>query len=197
MPSNNTGKVVKDLFKKHPERIALLLNPHCIRPGQFQYRYAIDNAAFNRFDELAYFKMLDRSTQFQPPMFVVCPDVVGCHDRTFALWLYYSPILRERYGYKLAFVAQDGCEPDLIPDDVDWIFVGGKDPWKMDNIHRFVGLGKPVHVGRVNSKSRLKYCEDLGVDSVDGTGWMRARDKKFYDLLDWFSGKEEEQLCLF
>lgn len=193
MPSNNTGKIVKDLYRKYPDRMALLLNPHCIRPHQFTYRYAIDNAAFNQFDEKQYFKMLDASTKYEKPLFIVCPDVVGCHDRTLALWHYYRPRLKE-YGYPIAFVAQNGCEPGLIPD-ADYVFIGGKDPWKIENIHRYVGLGKPVHVGRVNSIGRLKYCESLGVDSIDGTGWMRARDKKFYDFIEYFEG--EKQCSLF
>ena len=193
MPSNNTGRVVKDLYEKYPDRMALLLNPHCIRPHQFQYRYAIDNAAFNRFDERQYFKMLDTSTKYHKPMFVVSPDVVGCHDRTLALWNYYYPTLKD-YKYPIAFVAQDGCAPETVPDKADWIFVGGLDPWKMDNIQNLVGLGKPVHVGRVNSIGRLKYCESLGVDSVDGTGWMRARDNKFYGFLEYFEGEKQKEL---
>ena len=54
----------------------------------------------------------------------------------------------------------------------------------MNNVKNFVGLGWPVHVGRVNSMKRLRVCEDLGVDSVDGTGWFRARDRKYYDFID-------------
>jgi hypothetical protein len=187
--------VVKELFGKYPDKIALLLNPQCIRPHQFQYKYAIDNNAFKKFDEKQFFKILNESRKYNPPIFIVCPDVVGCHDRTLALWRYYYPMLK-KYNYPIAFVAQDGCEPEFIPHEVDWIFVGGKDPWKVQNIHRFIGLGKPVHVGRVNSLSRLRYCEGLGVDSVDGTGWMRARGKKFYDLLEWFAG-EYSQIEMF
>ena len=194
MPSNNTGRVVKDLYAKYPDKMALLLNPHCIRPHQFKYRYAIDNAAFNRFDEKQYFKMLDASTKYQKPMFIVCPDVVGQSDLTMALWNYYYPKLK-KYNYPIAFVAQDGCEPKDIPNEASWVFIGGCDPWKLDNFARFVGNGKPVHVGRVNSISRLLRCEREGVDSVDGTGWMRARDKKFYDFLEHFEG--EKQCSLF
>jgi len=198
MPSNNTGPVVRDLFEKYPDKIALLQNPTRLGAPAFSYRYAMDNGAFKQFNETQYFKMIDFSKNFEIPMFLVVPDVVSCHIRTSILWSYYYPKLREVCpDYPLAFVAQDGCEPHFIPDEADWIFIGGNDPWKMDNIHKFIGINnKPVHVGRVNSLGRLKYCERLGVKSVDGTGWMRARDKKFYDLLEWFSG-EEKQLCLF
>lgn len=191
MPSNNTGAVVKALFNDHPNRLALMMNPNCIRPCQFRFPYAVDNAAFIRFESEKFFKLLDFSMAYHPPMFVVCPDVVGCHDRTLALWHYYHPLLRV-YGYKVAFVAQNGCCPESVPKDADVVFVGGLDPWKMDNVHKFLSLGKPVHVGRVNSLSRLKYCEEIGVTSVDGTGWLRDRDKKYYDLLEWFAGETKQ-----
>ena len=190
MPSNNTGKLVKKLHRENPGKIGLMMNPRCIRPSQFEFPYAIDNDCFQRFDEKQYFKILNYSKNYQPPLFIVCPDVVGCHDRTLALWNYYHPILK-KYGYPIAFVCQDGCEPELVPE-CDWIFIGGKDPWKMDNLHKFTNSGKPVHVGRVNGIGRLRYCEALGVKSVDGTGWMMFRDKKHYDLLDWLSGAGEQ-----
>ena len=195
MPSNNTGKIVMDLFDKYPNKLALMLNPHRRSKTYFLVRNAIDNAAFSKFDQNIYFDFLNYSKEYgNNPMFVVCPDVVGCHDRTLALWNYYYKTLKD-YDYQIAFVAQDGCTPDTVPDNADWIFIGGKDPWKMDNIKNFVGLGKPVHVGRVNGIGRLKYCESLGVDSVDGTGWMRARDKQFYDFLEHLEG--EKQCSLF
>ena len=192
MPSNNTGYVVKELIKKYPDKIAFMFNP--TRWWNCHHAYAIDNGAFARFDEKAFYKILNNSKKIHPPMFVVCPDVVGCHDRTIVLWKHYYPRLKG-FLYPLAFVAQDGCTPEAIPPEADWIFVGGNDPWKMDNIKKFVGLGKPVHVGRVNSIGRVRYCESLGVASVDGTGWMRARDKKFYDFINYFEG--DDQCSLF
>ena len=158
-----------------------------------KHRYALDNGCFKQFNSDKYFKMLNNSIMYPSPIFIVVPDVLGCHDRTLALWHYFKQKIKP-YG-PLAFVAQDGCSPETIPSDCDWIFVGGLDPWKQKNIHKYVGLGKKVHVGRVNGIGRLKYCESLGVDSVDGTGWFRARDKKFYDLIEWFEG--EKQCSMF
>jgi hypothetical protein len=190
MPSNNTGYIVKDLLKRHPQKIAFMFNP--TRWWNPRHQYALDNGAFKKFDEKLYFKILKRTKEIHPPMFIVAPDVVGCHDRTLALWHYYYAKLKE-YGYPIAFVAQDGCNPEDVPKEANWIFVGGFDPWKMENIHRFIGK-RPVHVGRVNSLGRLKHCESLGVSSIDGTGWLRARDKKFYDLIKYFEG--DDQICL-
>jgi hypothetical protein len=195
MPSNNTGIEVKQLFSAYPDKIALLLNPFCLRPIHFKFRYAIDNGAYKKFDEDKFFKMLDFSKKYEPPMFLTVPDVVGCHDRTMALWNHYYSRLSE-YEYPLAFVAQDGCEPNLIPKHAKWIFIGGKDPWKMNNLKKFIGIGKKVHVGRVNGIGRLRYCESLGVDSIDGTGWMQFRGKNYNGLMNWFKGFNN-QMMLF
>jgi hypothetical protein len=192
MLSNNTGYTVKELYKKHDSKMALLLNPHRIYSSLFNFRYAIDNAAFNRFNEPKFFELLEYSKDYQPPMFVAVPDVVGCHYRTLALWNHYEPKLR-RYSYPLAFVAQDGCTPEFVPNSADWIFIGGNDPWKMDNAHKFIG-SRPVHVGRVNGIGRLKYCESIGVTSVDGTGWLRARGKQFNDIMEYFNGQKQREL---
>lgn len=191
MPSNNTGQIVRTLFKKYPDKIALLLNPRQVKPHQLKFRHALDNDCFNNFNESKYFEALDK---VQNPLFVVCPDIVGCHIRTLILWKYYYPIISKKYSYPIAFVAQDGCDPEDVPQEADWIFIGGNDPWKMDNVHKFIG-DKPVHVGRVNGVGRLKYCESLGVKSVDGTGWVRDRKKRFRDFIEHFEG--ETQCSLF
>ena len=193
MPSNNVGPIVRKLFREFPENIAQLMSPDGWRPPKHQY--ALDNGAFRTFNENLYFKMLDKSKKYEKPLFVVCPDVVGCHDRTIALWNYYYPLLC-RYGYPIAFVAQDGCEPNTVPKNADWIFIGGapQTSWKFDNAYKFIG-DRPVHVGRVNSIGAVKYLESIGVTSIDGTGWMRARDKKYYDFIEYFEG--EKQCSLF
>ena len=193
MPSNNTGKICMELAQEYPDKIAFLFNPTRKSTKGFNFIYAVDNGCFSGFNEKLFFNYLDYLKSYKKPMFVVSPDVVGCHDRTLALWYYYYPKLKT-YNYSLAFVAQDGCEPELVPKEADWIFIGGNDPWKMENIHKFIG-SRPVHVGRVNGIGRLKYCESLGVSSVDGTGWMRARNKQFHDLMEYFVG--EKQIAMF
>jgi len=192
MPSNNVGPIAKKLYKNYPDKTALMMNH--TRWWNPEHQYALDNGAFKKFEEKLFFDVLEKTKRCHPPLFIVCPDVVGCHDRTFALWYYYYPKLK-RYGYPIAFVAQDGCEPELVPDAADWIFVGGspETAWKSINIHKYIG-DRPVHVGRVNSIGFVEYCESIGVASIDGTGWFRARDKKFYDLMEWFEGNKQLQL---
>ena len=72
--------------------------------------------------------------------------------------------------------------------------MGGLDPWKMDNVEKFVGLGKPVHAGRVNGIGRVNYLESIGVNSCDGTGWLRGRNKQYYDFIRWFEGDPQLKL---
>jgi hypothetical protein len=197
MPTNNTGHIVRKLHKQYPNKIALLNNPFSIKKPINLHAY--DNGCFVKFDVVKYFsgliklRMMYEKGWVNKALFVVCPDCVGCHHRTLSLWHTYSPQIKA-FGFPVAFVAQDGCEPDSIPKDADWVFVGGYDPWKMDNAYRFIG-DRPVHVGRVNGYGRLKTCQELGVTSVDGTGWLRQRGKQFYDFLEYFEG--EKQCSLF
>ena len=190
MPTNNVGPKVREFFGKYPDKIAQLFSPDGWRKPK--HKYAIDNGCFKQFNEKKYLLTLVKSKEFNQPLFITVPDVVGCHDRTLALWKYYYPILKP-YEYPLAFVAQDGCELRDVPDTADWIFIGGLNPWKKDNIHKFIG-DRPVHVGRVNSLWMLEYCQSLGVTSVDGTGWMRARGKQYYDFINWFEGNPQQKL---
>jgi len=192
MPSNDTGPITQKFFKKYPDKIGILNTPFSWKNPREGVAWALDNACFKQFNEKKYFRMLEMSKSYQKPIFIVCPDVVGCHDRTLALWNYYYHKI-DSYNYPIAFVAQDGCGLEDVPVEADWIFVGGLDPWKKNNIHKFIG-DRPVHVGRVNSLWMLEYCESIGVASVDGTGWMRARDKKYYDFINWFEGDPQRKL---
>ena len=190
MPSNNVGPKVREFFEKYPDKIAQLFSPDGWRKPKHQY--ALDNGCFKQFNEKKYFKMIKKAQDFWKPIFLVVPDVVGCHDRTISLWKHYYPILN-KLNCPLAFVAQNGCEPETVPTEAGWIFVGGLNPWKKDNIYKFIG-SRPVHVGRVNSLWMLEYCQSLGVVSVDGTGWMRGKGRQYYDFINWFEGNPQMEL---
>jgi hypothetical protein len=113
------------------------------------------------------------------------PDVVGSARRTLEVFQVWK-IKPEMRGWPLALVAQDGLEDLDIPwNDISAIFIGGSTEWKVgkhsaDVIRAAKWLGKWVHVGRVNTPGRFEYFEDLGADSIDGSGlarysWMRER----------------------
>lgn len=154
-------------------------------------RWAMDNDAYNSFDTERFIAALSFMAQYRDRcLFVVCPDVVGNHGETLELWhKWYTQI--KAFNVPVAFVAQDGCVVDEVPwSDMDALFVGGMDRFKDKEsllvIRQAQHHGLWVHVGRVNdSPSRLRYCLELGVDSIDGTAFAYKPSK----MLTWYQNQ--------
>jgi hypothetical protein len=136
--------------------------------------WCLDNGVFTgKFDEAKWAEqqaqLLDHKAKC---LFVAIPDVVGDFIGTIQRFHQYRHVVTD---YPVALVSQDGIRkyPHLIPwDDISAVFVGGSDNhklgweggWIIKEAHR---RGKWVHVGRVNSPSRmLKFWM---ADSWDGT----------------------------
>lgn len=140
-------------------------------------RFAVDNGSFSRFDRDAFLALLQREKANKARCrFVALPDVVESARRTLELFHYW----RHRIGnWPLALVAQDGQENLDIPwSQIAAVFIGGSTGWKLskhaaDVIKTAKAIGKWVHVGRVNTPGRFEYFENLGADSIDGTGLSR------------------------
>lgn len=144
-------------------------------------RWAADNAAFSKFNAAAYIAMLERiATASTRPIFVTVPDVVGDAAATLQLWWKWMRILRP-LKLPLAFVLQDGV--DLVGAPLGdracaAVFIGGTTSFKVGPVARaFVEKAKAkglwVHMGRVNTVRRLMYAQQIGCDSVDGSGFAR------------------------
>ena len=119
--------------------------------------------------------------------------MVGDKSRTLEAWEKYSTRVRA-YGWPVAFVAQDGMIPaDVPPCSV--VFLGGTYKWKWRNAEQFASFPR-LHIGRVNTLGKLRRCEELGVESVDGTGWFRRPEKEFAELEEFFRGEPPAQLPL-
>jgi len=150
--------------------------------------YPIDHGCFNRWDEPAFLGMLGKiATLEKPPIFVCVPDVVADSQATTRMWKKYH----KRINFNKAFVAQDGHEPWDVPAEAYAVFVGGSTEWKLSNAHWFKGTTKWLHIGRVNTEKRLRWAEDIGADSVDGTGVFRGRGKQYYDFINFFEREVE------
>jgi hypothetical protein len=141
-----------------------------IRAG---YSWMLDNGAFS--DKWSVDSWLAALRLWQPYtstcIAAVCPDTVGDAVATLARFWQYAPVIRE-HGYPVAFVTQDGLTMDAVPwEQFDVLFVGGTDTHKLRESWPFIveakGRGKWVHVGRVNSATRI--CAFWMADSVDGT----------------------------
>jgi hypothetical protein len=136
--------------------------------------WAIDNGAFANFESSNFLGLLGRNQDHrQSCLFVTAPDVVGSARRTLEVFEHWKAKLA---GWPIALACQDGQENLPIPwDDIAAIFIGGSTNWKCSHhavhiIKAAQAIGKHVHVGRINGPERFKHFEELGVDTIDGTG---------------------------
>lgn len=137
-------------------------------------RWMMDNNAFSGgFDAHVWLRALLRYLPYkQTCVGIPVPDMVGDAFETLRAFSHYWRIVRE-LGYPVAFVTQDGITPALAPwDYFDVLFVGGTDAHKLGPeagamIAEARERGKWIHIGRVNSPSRIR--DFWMADSVDGT----------------------------
>lgn len=162
--------------------------------------WAADNACFNHpedFDTekylgwLATFPLEQRSSC----LFAPAPDVVGDPIKTLQRSAPVLPLIRA-LGFKAALVAQDGLENLEIPwDEFDVLFIGGSTEWKLspaaaELCREAKRRGKGVHMGRVNSYRRLKFADDCGCDTADGTFLAFGPAVNLPRLLGWLTKLE-------
>lgn len=70
------------------------------------------------------------------------------------------------------------------------LFIGGTTDWKLGpEAAKLCGVakcwGKLVHVGRVNSLSRIVYALAVKADTIDGTGFTWYSDKRIPLAVRW------------
>lgn len=123
--------------------------------------WAADNCAFGgKFDGRRFTAWLDTMQPYRATcLFVVVPDVVADHTATLALWHEWTPQLTR---WPLAFVCQDGQQPQDIPHDCDTVFIGGTTEWKLSEsaeacIRWAQGNNRGVHIGRCNWGKRYAH----------------------------------------
>lgn len=183
-----------------PDRVGILHTPRACRdlpgwagetPGVVT---AADNDAFCAWDAGRFRAMLARLRGMDPaPLWVSCPDVVGDAEATLARFEEWEPEIRAA-GLPVALVGQDGLEPAAVPwDRIDAFFVGGSTGWKLSGdaarlCREAKSRGKWVHMGRVNSRDRVRHAVAVGCDSVDGTQFSWFADRWIPDGIRWIDG---------
>ena len=194
MPGNNSN--AHKLNREFPGQIGMLFSPSGRRDPK-GLPFALDcemysaylkagestdrDAQRKHWDSVRFIRTLSWVKKFGP-LFVVVPDVVGNAAETlkeFRIWRSYIEIDK---GLDVPIAVQDGMTPDDVPDGVT-CFVGGKTEWKWRNVEKFAQTCEYVHVGRVNQYRRLWQCHELGVTSVDGTGFFRGDQSQLRGLL--------------
>jgi hypothetical protein len=150
--------------------------------------WGLDNGCFTEFNRPKWERMVIES-ETERPVFVTLPDIVGDAIRTLELFDHFKLFTNE---VPRALVLQDGIGQHRIPwDDVAAVFVGGSDDFKysQEAINACKAarmLGKWVHVGRVNTASRVRNWAEVA-DSLDGSGISRY-DHMLEDVLKELSG---------
>lgn len=163
--------------------------------------WAADNGRFGKGwpGTDAWWRWLTKTVNRYGPdlcMFATAPDVVGDAQATLLESEPWLPRIRA-IGVPAAFVAQNGCADDLIPwGSFDVLFLGGDDVFKLGPEARAVtadalARGVPVHMGRVNSRRRLRYAEAIGCASADGTYIAFGPDLLLPDVLRWVRELDE------
>ncbi|MGI5457543.1 hypothetical protein ACQEWB_31125 [Streptomyces sp. CA-249302] len=163
--------------------------------------YACDNSKFGSDGKgrywpgaEAWFAWLSRTVERYGPdrcLWALAPDQPFDAASTLTESLPWLARIRE-LGVPAAFAAQDGCDqPGLLPwESFDVLFLAGSTEWKLGPVAERLAReakvrGKGVHMGRVNSRSRLKIAEWFGCDSADGTYLAYGPDKNLPKLLKW------------
>lgn len=167
--------------------------------------WAADNGCFAEytggkpFDEQRWLDWLAPLAAEPTLLWAVLPDVVGDARATHERSMRYLDRVRE-LGAPVAWVAQDGLEAepvllDEIVDVADCLFIGGSTDWKLDEhvqrpiVDRALDAGLWVHVGRVNSRKRLRFAASIGAHSADGTylkyGNREQRPLNYRKLMTW------------
>lgn len=197
MPTNNTGRVIRELAVEFPGQLAHLMSVDGWRTPFLSY--ALDNGAFaawskgERWMQREFIGLCDKAQQCAtPPLWVVVPDVVTNREQTIWNWGAWEAKLRRFYGWPLAFAVQDGMTSTDVPKDADVVFVGGSTEFKWSTLEMWCKEFPRVHVGRVNTYRLLWKATEAGAESCDGTGWMRGDQKQFRGLKqflkEWQSG---------
>jgi hypothetical protein len=157
--------------------------------------YACDNGKFGKgwpgadawFDWLA--RTVDRYGADRC-LWAVAPDVPFDAAGTLAESLPRLARIRE-LGVPAAFAAQDGCDQLGVPwDAFDVLFIAGSTEWKTGPVAELLAReakarGKQIHMGRVNSRQRLRTAEWFGCDTADGTYLAFGPDKNLALLRGW------------
>ncbi len=166
--------------------------------------WAADNSAFGAWDEGKFVRMITRISKADQRrlLWVAVPDVVGSARETLDRFREWQPYINSM-GLPMAFVGQDGLGE--IEDQIPWdmfqgFFVGGSTEWKLSLqaerlCHDAKLRGKAVHVGRVNTRGRIRHCLEIEADSIDGTGFSRW-PKRIPLGLKWIRN-QEKQSALF
>lgn len=176
--ASNTGtKRNLQQFRNFGWRILLTPKNPVPRDG---LRFAIDNGAWScyqqklPFDSDGFISLVEAFGSAAD--FVVVPDLVG--EGLLSLDFSLSWMDKLKGTRLLLLPLQNGMKADdigpvLLRYPGLGLFLGGDTEWKLATMQGWGmvahAFGRYYHVGRVNSRKRIRMCQHAGADSVDGT----------------------------
>lgn len=180
MCSNHSGRWWIGLCQRFPHNTGWLMGPRYWKNPRPEVAFALDNDAYQSFsngipyDFRAWANFLEKvKASGLEPLWALVPDVVGNREKTLEQWRMFHTVISNDYGWKTALAVQDGMTMDDVRECApDVVFVGGTTEWKWRTAHEWCRDFPRVHIGRVRHR-RLRYCEQIGAESCDGTGWFR------------------------
>lgn len=140
-----------------------------------EHTWMLDNGAYSgKWNELTWRRRMSAlGAHSSRCIAAVVPDVVFDAQATLHLWRKYAKVAKH-YGYRTAFVTQNGLDIRDVPwDELDVLMIGGDHRHKMQSAAlRLMARekGKWVHVARVNSVEKMMLYRDA--DSVDGNHFL-------------------------
>jgi len=158
------------------------------------WKFALDNGCYAQgasFDAGDWLEWLAGLRRYRANcLFALAPDVLADYKATYNRSEPYMRTIRQ-LGFPAGFVAQDGINEGWVPwDETDCLFIGGTTDWKLSEDAWAIAAvararGKWVHMGRVNSFTRLRAARSALLDSVDGTQIRWRPDVHLPALHDW------------
>lgn len=147
---------------------------------QTGFRFAIDNGAYgpNGFQPEAFMRLVERFGCAAD--FIVLPDIVAGGNDSLRLSVSWIPKLRGLRSLLLPI--QDGMSAHdvgmVLRQNVQvGLFLGGSTEFKLRELYGWgmvaAAWKRRYHVGRVNTRRRIRLCAEAGADSFDGTSVSR------------------------
>lgn len=179
---------------RHPN-LGVLSGPRRVYTNVEGWPWAADNDAYLAWDEDRFLSMLEQIRYIPGALFVTAPDVVGDAKATIErFWQFYG--FCRMSSQPVALVAQDGIEDTVIPwKAIGALFIGGTTEFKMGPVAASLARearsrGKHVHMGRVNTRRRIRWAKSIGCHSIDGTAFSMFRKTHLPWALEW-AGAEQ------
>ena len=180
--ASNTG-TKRNLAALRDAGWRIMLTPDNPTPRE-GLKHCLDNGAWGAFQKGIPFdcgrfeKLVD--TAGLKADFIVLPDIVAGGGNSLAFSVSWLPRLNSYRS--LLLPVQDGMDPKAVLAILRaWphvgIFLGGTTEYKLATMHDWgvaaAALGRWYHVGRVNSRRRIRMAAACGATSFDGTSATR------------------------